>query len=135
MNSQQALTDQIDALIALANEKGLYDAADHIRLIKEDRDNAVRMSNAADRDRVRLHEENQKLKEVTVGACCPFCEKEYDGPCDYCWKRQIYDIRRRASKAFHDPERYPSLPWIQYCIDTCTSMLEPCPVLERNDSD
>ena len=40
--------------------------------------------------------------------------------CNNRWKRQIYDWRRRASKAVTEPERYPALQWIEGFIESAT---------------
>ena len=47
MNDQRSLNDQLKSLIELANENGLYDAADWIEstLIKMEHDNFIRGRN------------------------------------------------------------------------------------------
>lgn len=66
------------------------------------------------------------------------CDEEKDifEQCNDQWKRQVYDWRRRASKAIHDPERYPALQWIKGFIDSATAVLGPYPVFgEKKDAE
>ena len=58
-----SLSPQSYAREALEEVERIWDESEsELEHLRTDRDNAVRMSNAADAERVRLHEENKQLK-------------------------------------------------------------------------
>ncbi len=50
-------------------------------------------------------------------------DKDMFEQCNDNWKRQVKDWRRRASKAIHEPERYPALQWIEGFVESATLVL------------
>lgn len=48
--------------------------------------------------------------------------------CNDRWKRQVYDWRRRAAWAIHEPERYPALQWVEGFVESATLLLGPHPI-------